>query len=138
MVGAVSNSELGGPTKLVGELAQVWEEVLTVETVLTEERMPSLSTELARVSEELLICLADIGKDAKATGIMEVSRPETPVSDPVTSSFHPSPRVNQSERESILALDPMASLSHQSPRNHRPNQASTPTFTSRVPMNIAA
>ncbi|GMH23994.1 hypothetical protein Nepgr_025837 [Nepenthes gracilis] len=46
------------------------------------------------VPEEPLIYLADVGKDTTMMGIMEASPLETPVSNPVASSFHPSPRGN--------------------------------------------
>ncbi|GMH24618.1 hypothetical protein Nepgr_026461 [Nepenthes gracilis] len=137
MVDAVSVPDAGGPIGLVDKLAQVREEVLIVEAILTKERVPDLSIELARVLKKPIVCPADMGKDVEATRIVEASWSMTPVSESVTSSFHPSPRVNRLERDSIPASDPVASSSHQSPRNHRPDQASTPTSTSRVHMNIA-
>ncbi|GMH23658.1 hypothetical protein Nepgr_025501 [Nepenthes gracilis] len=105
IVGVVDVPEAGGPIGLVGELAQVRAEVLTAEANLSKERVPSLSTELTQILEEPLICLAGMGKDTEATGIVEASRPETPVSNPVASSFHPSPGGNRPERESTLVSD---------------------------------
>ncbi|GMH20800.1 hypothetical protein Nepgr_022642 [Nepenthes gracilis] len=42
------------------------------------------------VPEEPLVWPTNMGKDAKEIGIMKVSSSETPMSDPVVSSFHPS------------------------------------------------
>ncbi|GMH11053.1 hypothetical protein Nepgr_012894 [Nepenthes gracilis] len=113
VVGVVSVPKVGGEIRPICESAQVREEVLNVEVVLTEERVPNLSTKLALVPEEPLVCPANIGKDAEVTGIVEVSRLGTPASNLVASSFHPSLRGNRSEQESTPTLIPMASSSHQ-------------------------
>ncbi|GMH08614.1 hypothetical protein Nepgr_010454 [Nepenthes gracilis] len=46
-VGVVSVPKVGGSSKPNGELAQVRKEVLTVEAILTDEMVSSLSIELA-------------------------------------------------------------------------------------------
>ncbi|GMH14885.1 hypothetical protein Nepgr_016726 [Nepenthes gracilis] len=48
VVGVVRVPKAGGPTRPICESAQVQDEFLTIEAVLTEERVPSLSTELAK------------------------------------------------------------------------------------------
>ncbi|GMH03572.1 hypothetical protein Nepgr_005411 [Nepenthes gracilis] len=96
----------------VGKPARVWEEVLTAEVALDEERVPGF-IELVLVPEEPLFCPTDVNKDAIMIEIGVASRPETLVFDLVASSFHPSPGRNQSEWESTPASDPVASPSHQ-------------------------
>ncbi|GMH19059.1 hypothetical protein Nepgr_020900 [Nepenthes gracilis] len=93
-MGASSAIEIGWPTGLLGELDPIREEVLTAETISTEERISDLSTKLALVSKEPIVCLADMG--VEATGL-EAYGLEAPVPVSVASSFPPSRRKNHSD-----------------------------------------
>ncbi|GMH30960.1 hypothetical protein Nepgr_032803 [Nepenthes gracilis] len=73
IVGAISAPKAGRLTELAGESAQIREEVLTIEVVLIEERVPDLSIELAQVLEKPIVYPTEMNKDTEVRGIMEAS-----------------------------------------------------------------